>query len=455
MTRWPVVAWAAWNCGSASFNVVITTFVFSVYLTSAVATDENSGSSGLGWSTAAAGVVIALIAPVWGQRSDAAGADRGRQRRLGILTAMVVLVTAALALVRPEPSYLLTGLVLLAAGNIAIELAGVDCNALLRRVAPARAAGRVSGLGIAALNVGGIAVLFLSYNWFIDPVAGWSSGTRTDGAGVRAVAILCAVWLAVFALPVLVTRLPAPAPHGPVVTRPRQDWATSYRHVWRDLKALRHDHPHLLGFLIASALFRDGLAAVFAFSGIVAHGTFGLNPADIILFAIAANVTTAAGAVAGGVLDDRAGPKAVIVGSLIGVVACAIPLLFLAGSSAFWTCGLLVSLFVGPVQSASRSYLVRMAPPEREGELFGLYATTGRAMSFLAPAAFALCVSIFGTQRWGMLGIIAVLVIGLLATIPVRAVDATASADAGNAAPSSPLDQFDDRRSDQSSPPAR
>ena len=72
--------------------------------------------------------------------------------------------------------------------------------------------------------------------------------------------------------------------------------------------------------------------------------------------------------------------------------------------------------------------VVRGEPPGREGELFGLYATTGRAVSFLAPAMFALFIALFGAQRWGILGIGLVLLLGLAAFLPVRAVAGGAAA---------------------------
>ena len=37
-----VVAWGLWDLGSASFNAVLLTFVFSVYLTDSVGTTINS-----------------------------------------------------------------------------------------------------------------------------------------------------------------------------------------------------------------------------------------------------------------------------------------------------------------------------------------------------------------------------------------------------------------------------
>src|SRR5690606_13331288 len=87
----------------------------------------------------------------------------------------------------------------------------------------------------------------------------------------------------------------------------------------------------------------------------------------------------------------------------------------------FWIFGLLLCLFVGPVQSASRSFLSRITPRGREGEIFGLYATTGRAVSCLAPGLFALFVSMTGDTRYGILGIVLVLLAGLILMLPVKA----------------------------------
>ena len=70
-SRRGVFSWALWDWGSASFNAVIITFVFTPYLTKGVAATEEAGSSALGWSLAAAGLVIALVAPAVGTRADA------------------------------------------------------------------------------------------------------------------------------------------------------------------------------------------------------------------------------------------------------------------------------------------------------------------------------------------------------------------------------------------------
>ena len=86
----------------------------------------------------------------------------------------------------------------------------------------------------------------------------------------------------------------------------------------------------------------------------------------------------------------------------------------------FWIFGLILCLFVGPAQSSSRTFLARLAPLGREGQLFGLYATTGRAVSFLAPTLFGLFTFLFGADRAGIVGILLVLAAGLLALLPVK-----------------------------------
>jgi UMF1 family MFS transporter len=51
---------------------------------------------------------------------------------------------------------------------------------------------------------------------------------------------------------------------------------------------------------------------------------------------------------------------------------------------------------------------------------FGLYTTTGRAASFLAPWFFGTFIAVFGADRAGLGGICAVLAIGLLGMTAVR-----------------------------------
>ncbi|MFW6600262.1 MFS transporter [Propionibacteriaceae bacterium Y2011] len=411
------LAWAMWDWGSAAFNAVITTFVFATYLTDVVA--ENgapagalSGTAWLGRTTAAAGVFIALLAPVLGQRADAGGR---RKASLGLWTALTVLAMCAMFLVKDDRSYLWLGLLLLALGNIFMEIGAVSYNAMLQQVSTPKTVGRVSGFGWALGYVGGIFLLLILFVGLISPEVGWFGVTSEEGLRYRVVALVAAVWFALSAIPLFI--FVPEVPRRP--DAPKVGFVQSYRVLFRDVLELWRNDRNAVFFLGASALFRDGLAAVFTFGAVLAVTVYGLSTSDVLIFGVAANVVAAIGAFAGGQLEDRLGPKTIIVVSLIGLMATAIALLFVYSTAVFWVLGLILCLWVGPAQSSSRSFLAQVSPPGREGQMFGLYATTGRAVSFLSPALLAVFAQ-FGGDRLGILGIVIVLGLGLAALLLVH-----------------------------------
>ncbi|NKS74769.1 MFS transporter [Rhodococcus hoagii] len=422
-SRRQVAAWGLWDWGSAAFNAVIVTFVFSVYLTDAVGDDlpgSISASTWLGWSLGIAGFFIAVLAPVSGQRFDATGR---RKRSLAVLTFLTVATMAAMFLVVDDYHYLWLGLALLGVGSVIFELAGVPYNAMMRQVSTPENIGRVSGFGWAMGYFGGIVLLLVCYLGFIagDGDSRGLLGLTTDGGlNIRLVALLAAAWFAVFALPVLfaVPELPRSAADPGAA---KAGFVESYRVLWRDLKDLWEADRRTVWFLIASALFRDGLAGVFTFGAVLAVNVYGMASDSVLLFGVAANVVAALGAIVAGRLDDRVGPKAVIVASLVSMIAVGVVLIGVSGTLLFWIFGLLLCLFVGPAQSSARTFLARITPPGREGQLFGLYATTGRAVSFLAPTLFGFFAWWFGADRAGIVGLLVVLGIGLAALAAVRA----------------------------------
>lgn len=455
LLSWPVIAWGLWDWGSAAFNAVITTFVFTVYLVSDSFGPKADNESALSIGLAVAGLFIALLAPVTGQRSDRGGRT---VFWLGGYTAVVVVVSAFLFLVRPEPGYLWLGIVLLGAGNIFFELASVNYNAILNHLASKDRIGAVSGLGWGMGYLGGIVLLLILYVALVgpSPLISFPAGT---GMGVRVAMLVSAVWFGLSALPVLINRSRRlgrtgaeasddEVSEGMASAEPGRDRAgmeaepeeavshqgehkesllTSYKLLWRTLLQLHHFQPRLLWFLLAAAVFRDGLAGVFTYGGIIAQNTFGFSSGDVIIFAIVANIVAGIATIGAGRLDDRFGPRNVIMASLIILVVAGLLVFFLhtAGTVAFWILGLLLSACVGPAQSAARSFLARLIPEGQEGEIFGLYATTGRAVSFMAPMMYGVFIYLGtrvvgpGANYWGILGIVTVLATGLLLMLRV------------------------------------
>jgi MFS transporter, UMF1 family len=409
-----VVAWALWDCGATGVNAVVVTFVFSVYLTEHVGSGlpgSSTPASWLGRALTIAGLCVALLAPATGMWVNA---PNRRRTALAVLTGLVVTMTSAMSLIRADYHYLWLGLVLLACTAACSDLATVPYNAMLRQLSTGENSGRISGLGSAAGFFGSVLLLLIVYFGFIQgdgDTRGLLGIAARDGDNVRASMLLAAAWLALFAWPLLVSvRAPASADRRPVA-----GFVGAYRALWDEVRGeWRRDH-NVVYYLLASAVFRDGLTGVFAFGAVLGVSVYGVSQADVLVFGVCASIVAAIGAVLGGLLDDRVGSKFVIAGSLTAMIVVGLVLLTLSGPHAFWTCGLLLCLFVGPTLASARALMMRMSAEGKEGVAFGLYTTTGRAVSFLAPWMFFTFVDVFDSDRAGLAGLCVVLAAGLAA----------------------------------------
>jgi MFS transporter, UMF1 family len=417
-TRRAVASWALWDCGATGVNAIVTTFVFSVYLTSGVGANlpgPTTPASWLGRALTVAGLLVAVLAPATGVLVDAV---HRRRIALTVLTAAVVALTASMTFIRADYHYLWVGLALLACTAACADLATIPYNAMLRGLSTPETSGRISGFGLAAGYFGSVLLLLVVYFGFVagdGETRGLLGIPNADGQPVRSAVLLTAAWLAVFALPLLLTARSADRGHDPAV-----GLLGAYRQLGVEIAGEWRRDRNVVFYLIASAVFRDGLTGIFSFGAVLGVSVYGISQADVLLFGVCACIVAAVGAVAGGLLDDRVGSKPVIVTSLVCLVAVNITMMCLSGPLAFWVCGLLLCLFVGPTQSAARNLMLRISAEGKEGVAFGLYTTTGRAVSFLAPWLFFMFIDIFGSNRAGMGGLCVVLAIGLVGMTLVR-----------------------------------
>ncbi len=414
-SRLSIGAWCLYDWANSAFNTVIGTFIFSVYFARGIVGDETAGSAQWAMAMGLAGLGVAVLAPITG-----AIADFGRSRKPWLTGFIVttILASAALWFAQPNPAWIAFALSFAILGTIAHELATVLYNALLPGIAPPRLLGRISGIGWGVGYIGGLACLACALLLFIglgdNPGL---LGLPTDNSEhVRATALLVAAWMALFSLPILLfTRdggRPAALPLLPAI---KAGLASLKKTIVR-----LPQHGPVLRFLIASALYRDGLGTLFAVGGLYAAGTFGMAFDQILIFAIGLNVTAGLGAIAFGWIDDRLGSKPTIIAALIGLMTFGLPLLLIDSPTWFIILALALGLFVGPAQAASRSLMARLSPPELSAEFFGLYAFTGKAVAFAGPLAFGALTAAFDSQRAGMSAIILFWLAGLLVLITVR-----------------------------------
>jgi len=407
-------SWALYDWANSAFTTLVVTFIYSTYFTKAMAPDEVTGTAWWSRAVAVSAILTALLSPILGAAADRAGA---RKRFLAVTTGLCILATAALAFVPPSlPNAAMLALVLYVAGDWAFETGYTFYNAFLPVIASQEKIGRVSGYGWGLGYVGGLVCMGIALVGFVQPEVPWFGLSTDDGFNVRATNLLVAGWFLLFSLPLFFV-VPERRT-GPM----RFDVAGTFRELGTTIRAIGR-YREVVKFLVARLIFNDGLVTVFAFGGIYAAGTFGMTLSDVIVFGVALNVASGLGAVAFGFLDDRIGGKKTIVLTLVALSLATLLAVWAPDRTWLWVAGVLIGLFVGPNQSASRSLMGRFVPEKHQAEFFGFFQFSGKATSFLGPILLGTATTLFDSQRAGVATVLLFFIVGggLLLTVNERA----------------------------------
>lgn len=415
-----LVGWALYDWANSPFTTLIVTFVFSAYFTQGIVGDEIRGTQLWGMAVSVSALIIAFLAPVLGAIADAGGP---RKPWLLIFTGICAVGSLLLWGAGPDPRFIAWALAWFVIANIGFEFGVVFNNAMLPDLVPPTRIGRWSGWAW-GLGYGGglvaIAVALLAFVMADQPLFGLD---REAAEHVRIVGPLVAAWLVLFAVPLFVLTPDRPATGVPLAAQ----ITGGLRTLAQTLRNVRA-HANIVRFLIARMFYADGLVTVFAFGGIFAAGTFGMEIEQVLLFGIVLNLTAGLGAAGFGWIDDWLGAKRTILLALAGLIVTAAGAVTAPTVTGFWVWGSALGIFAGPAQAASRSMMGRLSPAPLRTEFFGLFALTGKATAFVGPALVAGITAATGSQRWGLSGVLAFFAVGavLMLTVTEEAAEAPA-----------------------------
>jgi MFS transporter, UMF1 family len=414
-------SWALYDWANSAFSTVIITFIFATYFTQGIAVDKATGTAQWGWALGGSGIAIALLSPVLGAIADAGGR---RKPWLFAFTYLTVIGCFLLWYARPDPNFAILTLAVVAIANVAFEIAGVFYNAMLPEIVTREYIGRLSGWAWGLGYAGGLASLILALVAFVQPEQPLFGLDKDRFEQVRITGPLVGVWFALFSLPLFLFTPDRKSSGLPAREAIRRGLA-QLRRTFVNIRRYRQ-----IGlFLLARMIYTDGLNTLFAFGGIYAAGTFGMDLSEVIYFGILLNVTAGIGALAFAWIDDWIGAKRTILIALLGLLACGAAAVLVTSTLAFWIAGGLLGIFVGPTQAASRSMMARMAPPDMRTEMFGLYALTGKITAYIGPFVLGTVTYWTGSQRLGIATILAFFVIGMVLLLPVREPSETAETE--------------------------
>ena len=440
-----VWGWMMFDWASQPFYTLLLTFVFGPYF-AAVAADYylNSGMDETSadaqaqaiWSAMLAytGLAIAFTAPVLGAVADQAG---NRIRWMYVFSVVYVVTTFSLWWMLPDASNMIIILVAFGLGMMAAEYALVFINSMLTSLGPDEDVGKLSGNGFALGYAGGFVAFVIAFAFLVegdsgktlvglDPILGLNA---EEMEGTRAVGPFTALWYVVFMLPFFAWVRE---------TQPKKSKAgisTALRELFQSIKNVAK-RGSLAAYLASSMFYRDALNALYGFGGVYAVLVLDWSTPQLGVFGVIAIIAAAVFTWVGGIYDRRFGPKPVILVNIWILIFVCVTIVGMSRESffgmplaegstlpdtVFMVLGAVIGASGGAVQGASRTMMVRHANPERPTEAFGLYALSGKATAFLAPALIGLVTYLTESARIGLSPVIGLFIIALILLRWVRA----------------------------------
>lgn len=419
--RRAVRSWISYDWAISAFNTLVGTFIYNTYFTRAFAPTEEMGMALWSRGVIATAILVAVLSPILGAVADRSGR---RRRYLILMTLVCAGFTVLLTFVTPNQSHaVLKALTIYVVANVAFEMATVLYNSFLPDLVTEDRIGRVSGYGWGIGYIGGLVVMVLALFLFVDESTHLSFLSTADNFNVRATNILVAVWVVVFSIPMFLFVKEAQPKTA------RVDIAGAFRELKRTFAEVKR-YREIVKFLLARLIYNDGLVTVFIFGAIYAQATFGFDPGEVLIFGIVLNVVAGLGALGFGFVDDKLGGKNTLLITLVGLIAATAIAVAAPNKTWFWAAGVLIGIFVGPNQSASRSLMGRFVPQKHRGEFFGFFAFSGKVTSFMGPMILGALVVPFGMR----VAVASLIVFFLAGALILLTVDEQAGIEAARAA---------------------
>ncbi len=391
------LAWALYDFANTIFSFAIVSFAMSLWTIRFLG--EGPGTFWFTAAVSASVLVNAAVSPVLGAMSDRVGR---RTPFLAVFTTLCIGATLVIGFVDIR-----LGLVAFAVANFAYQAALIYYDALLPDVASPLARGRLSGIGVALGYCGTLLVGVLL-------LLGVSTGP--DGESTPSTFVLVGSLFALFAAPLFLVIHDRRA-NG----RGRISLADAGR-SWSQLaETVRHarEAPGLLRFIGARFFYSDPINTAIAVMSAFAVHAVGFTEGQALQVLLVLTVVAVFASFAWGMVADRWGARrtlfAVLATWAVGLVVIAVAL----APVPFLVAGALLGAGLGGVGVVDRLMLLRLAPPERVGEMFGLYGLVGKFSAVVGPVGYGIIVALLlprlgtGAYQVAIASLLVLLLVGM------------------------------------------
>ncbi len=382
--RRSLYSWLFFDLANTVYAFVIPGLYFSVWLVS----EQGWTDQYLGFATSGAMVIVAILGPWVGARSDG---SQGKKPMLLITTLICIIATFLLGTFNVNISVLLFVVSL-----IGFNLGSVVYDALLVSVSTPENRGKISGMGVAFGYVGSL--------------LGFGVATLLQNLGYSYVEIFrsVAIMFLLFSLPAFLfieEKEIGKSKSTIKITEAISIVIKSWKHSTQ--------YPGLTRFLVGRFFYADAINTLI--SGLLAVylvEEVGLSPGDSQNLLGLAIIISIIGGYIYGRAADKYGPRKLTLISLvcwmlslsIAIIATEFDQLWL-----IYVTGVLGGFNIGGIFAVDRVFMTRLSPEKHLGEFYGLYSTVGRFATILGPLLWGLVVNTLGYGRNAAMGVLILL----------------------------------------------
>ncbi len=371
--RSAVVSWVLYDLANTIFSMGVISLYFSLWVRDQVGASRADTTYGI--ITAISMGIIFMVSPLLGAMTDRA------PRRMPFLIASTVLCVAFTSILARAGFY--TTAVCFVVANVAYQAGLQFYDALLPEVSTEENRGKIGGIGVGVGYIG---------SYFAVGIGLWLG---TENKPILFTAIAAAFLLLAIPCFLFVRERGNPRPR-------RIDWAMVRDSTSQTIRTLKEGarYPGLVRFLVGRVFYTDAINTVISIMALytvniaVSTGMTeeqGQKQAQLIL--MSAITFAVIGGFFWGWMTDRHGPRRTLnfvlvlwmgifaFAGAIGVLGLPIWCLYVVAACA--------GVGLGGVWAADRPYMLRLTPPARVGEFYGLYGMVGRFSAITGPIVWA------------------------------------------------------------------
>ena len=393
-----------YDLANSAYTMIVVTFITSAYFASQIVGDPQLGAAYWQWTAGLCGILIALTGPLLGNIADKK--PKGKINLLHIFTILCILITCLFWFAKPSTNYILFTLIIFLLSNYCYEAATIFYNSLLKNCSNENNIGKTSGAAFALGYIGSIPILLFTLYVFVLPDTIPFGLDKSKFENIRFIPIIAAVWFLIFSYPMINYF------KRHVQFKENVDQTPIFKKlvelVWKN-KFTRTGK-----FLLARMIYSDALIVLIAGGGVYASGVFGFTPGELLKLAIYANLVAFVGVLLGGYLNDKLSSKIIILICIAVLTATVFYGAVVAQTKTqFFYNVMVISFFIGSIQSASRVMMTGLLETADQGKGFGLFSFSGRATAFAGPLLVGTTTYYF-SQRIGFLSISVFFVLGFI-----------------------------------------